>query len=233
MKLRNISLLAMVFLLSNCQFKNSDNGIIKQISDSTIVSNSPPGNNIVFISPTRIKAMTNGISEYDTVSGLFENYHYTLYPNGLLRMQIGEKINTIKLQTDEIISEAHLYFYKNNLLIFYTETDMDAGASFIECFDKNFLLKWRQDMGGFNVTGPVIVDSISFVASIGFIGKFNLNNGQYIWRYDNLYDTTKFDSFISIGYDGENVTFNGMLGNSHKGKIVVNDKTGQIIEIKK
>jgi hypothetical protein len=233
MKLRIISLLAMIFLLSYCQFKNSDNGINKQISDSAIVSNSSPRNNIVFISPTRIKPMTTEISVYDTVSGMFENYHYTLYPNGVLRMQIGEKAETIKIQTDEIISEAYLCFYKNCLLIFYADTDMDASASFIECFDKNFHLKWRQYMGGFNLTNPAIVDSISFVASIGFIGKLNLNNGQYIWKYDNLYDTTKFDSFNSIGYDGENVTFNGMLGGSHKGKIVVNDKTGQIIEIKK
>ncbi|MDW5298836.1 MAG: hypothetical protein SA378_01655, partial [Sedimentibacter sp.] len=118
--------------------------------------------------------MTIGTSVQDTVSGMFENYSYTLYPNGLLRMQIGGKTETIKLQTDEIISETYLYFYKNNLLIFYADTDMNASASFIECFDKNFHLKWRQYMGGFNLTNPAIVDSISFVASVGFIGKLNL-----------------------------------------------------------
>lgn len=232
MKLRIISLLAMIFLLSNCQFKNSDNGINKHISDSTTINNSVPRNNIAFIWATRIKPMTPEISVHDTVSGMFENYHYTLYPNGLLRMQIGEKTETIKLQTDELISEASLYFYKNNLLIFYTDNDMDASASFIECFDKNFHLKWRQYMGGFNLSAAS-VDSISFVASIGFIGKLNLNNGQYFWKFDNLYDTTKFDSFNPIVSDGENVTFNGMLGGIPKGKIVVNDKTGQIVEIKK
>jgi hypothetical protein len=234
MKPNVISIMVIIFILTSCRSRNTTAVFKENEIGTNNIDYSSLRNSIPLKAPTRIKAMTNEISEYDTVSGIFEGYHYTLYPEGLISLQIDGKIHLIKLKTEDIISEAHFYSYKGDLIIYYTDTDMDVSGSFVECFDKDFHLKWRQNMGGFNLTDPAIVDSISFVASIGFVGKLNLNNGEYFWQHNDLYDTTRFDSFRSISFDGEKVIFYGWKGmDDNPGKVIVNNKTGEILEITK
>lgn len=187
--------------------------------------------------PIRVKAVTNEISAEDTVKFSIENVDYILYPYGKIIVSDNKtnQIDSFQLKTEIIVETAYFYNYQENLVVYYIETDYDGGASFIECYDnKTLQMKWRNEISGFNLTTPIIIDSITYIATIGFVGKLNLNSGEYIWKHDNLYESTKFDFFNSISIQGENVCFikdsTGRLYNRF-GKVIVNDRTGKIESI--
>ncbi len=187
--------------------------------------------------PICVKAMTNEITEEDTVKSIIGDIQYTLYPNGKIAvLEIKtNKTKTFHLKTKLIISTAYFLHYKDNLIIYYVDTDYDGGASFIECYNRKTLkMEWRNKIGGFNLKSPIVIDSITYMATIGFVGKLNLNNGKYIWKHDNLYESTKFDFFDSISIEGTNVCFTkdstGTLYQKY-GKVIVNNVTGKIKQI--
>jgi len=183
-----------------------------------------------------IKANTDTIQEEDTVKTVFEGNQYTLYPNGKIEIQKSDSIiDSIRLNTKDIIEEAYFYTYKDNFIVFYTETDFDAAASFVECFEKNtYNVKWRNEIGGFNLSSPFILDSLCYLSSIGFVGKLNLNNGKYFWKHTDLYEKTKFNAFSRVEFENCFVHFiesKRLVDKEEAGRIVIDDETGEIKEI--
>ncbi len=193
--------------------------------------------NTNIIRPVRVKAMTQTITEEDTVEVTMKDRHYILYPDGKIAvLNTTTKLSdTFHLKTDLIVDEAHFLDYKNDLIVYYSATDNDCGSSYIEAYDRNTnKLKWNNAIYGFNLTDPVVTGNITYVASIGFIGKLNLDNGRYLWKHDDLYDQTKFDGFGSIETTGNKVSFiqsHWVKDTKPPGRIIVNDKTGEIEKI--
>jgi len=189
------------------------------------------------LKPVRVKAMTESVTEEDTVDATIKDRHYILYPDGKIAVQYAttQQTDTFHLKTDLIVDEAHFLDYKNDLIIYYSATDYESGSSFIEAFDRiTNRRKWENDIYGFNLTDPIVVGNITYVAAIGFIGKLNLDNGKYIWKYDDLYEQTKFDAFGSIEISGDKVSFiqsQWVKETRQPGRIIVNDKTGEIEKI--
>jgi hypothetical protein len=188
--------------------------------------------------PIRVKALTNTISEEDTVDVTIANRHYILYPDGKIAVKFASgESDTFHLKTEDqfLIEQAYFLDYKDKLVIWYTSTDYESGASYIECFDKNTnKFYWKNDIHAFNLTDPIVVDNMTYVASIGFVGKLNLDNGQYIWMHDGLYEKTKFNSFIEIELVGKEVHFIESTysdENKKPGRVIVDDITGKIEKI--
>ena len=183
--------------------------------------------------------MTSQVMEEDTVYSIIKDRQYTLFPHGKITTisNKNNKKDTFQLNTENLIEEAHFLNYKNDLIIYYTDTDYETSASFIECYDsETYKLKWKNNIYGFNLTDPIVVDNVTYCASIGFVGKLNLDNGKYLWKHEDLYEKTRFDSFGLIEIRGEKVIYNeGLWINSTReaGKIIVNDNTGEIINIVK
>ena len=183
-----------------------------------------------------VKANTDTTREYDTVKTIFEGKPCTLFPDGKIEIQ-GESnlVDSLRLDTKEIIAEAYFLSYKDCFLVFYTETDFDVSGSFVECFDKNsYRVKWKNTLGGFNLSSPVLLDSLCYVASIGFAGKLNLNTGKYLWKHDDLYDKTRFDVFDGIEFKNDCVQFiqsRVLVDRGEPGRVIINDETGEIKEI--
>lgn len=192
---------------------------------------------ITVLKPIRVKAMTSEIMEDDTVEIEIEGNHYTLFPYGRIIVQslATNQKDTFQLNTELLIEEAHFFNYKTDLVIYYTDSDFESGSSYIECYDHNtYKLKWKNNIYGFNLTDPIILDNSTYVASFGFIGKLNLDNGKYFWKHENLYEETKFNSFGSIEINDDKVYFSEGLwvrDTRTPGQIVVNDVTGEIVNI--
>jgi hypothetical protein len=229
-------LFTVIFILNSCSNKNkksiiSDNKIQVDTSISTPINSS---NNVETKFPTQIKAITEDVFEDDTVQGNFDGCEYVLYPHGMIKFNHADNYDTIQLTTDLLIAEAYFYSFKDNLVIYYADTDMESGGSYIECYDSDYNLSWKQDIYAFNLTKPIVIDSLTFVASFGFAGKLNLNNGKYLWKHTDLYEETRFDAFGSIEFDGENIRFIESLwinDTREPGEVIINNKTGEIKEI--
>ncbi len=218
------TLLFGLVLISSCNLKNANEKNNLEYRNALI-------NELKFV-----KANTQTISEEDTVKTMFEGSQYTLFPNGKIEiLKPNNHIVSLKLDTKEIIEEAYFYSYKNNFIVFYTETDYDCSGSFVECFEKDsYKLQWKNEIGGFNLSNPIILDSLCYVASIGFVGKLNLNSGKYFWKHDDLYEKTKFNSFHGIEFKNNYVHFlegKSDVDNKEPGRVLLNDETGEIKEI--
>lgn len=183
-----------------------------------------------------VKANTATTQEYDTITTVFDGKKYTLYPDGKIEIQkSNDLLDSLRLDTKDIIETAYFYSYRNSFLVFYTETDFDGSASFVECFDKNSnKLKWKNKLGGFNLSSPCILDSLCYIASIGFVGKLNLKNGKYFWKHEDLYERTRFDSFQVIEFKNDCVHFiqtKFLNDKGEPGRLIIDDETGEINEI--
>ena len=234
---RQMKLLPIIFiLLLSCINPKRKETVQTEVVDS-LKLHSIEIQNEKIIEPFRLKALTNEISEKDTVEATIDSIHYKLFPNGKI---IYNKINTNKfssfrLTTNMIVETAYLLNYKNDLIIYYVETDYDLSSSLIECYDiETAKMKWKNRICGFNMTTPIVIDSLTYIATIGFVGKLNLNNGKYLWKHDDLYDSTRFDSFDLITIEGENICFTSKKYGyiyDRSGKVIVNDKSGKIEKI--
>jgi hypothetical protein len=88
------------------------------------------------------------------------------------------------------------------------ETDNEVGAGFVIRLDSLSLTqKWTAHVPGFNIGFPLLDGHDLYVTCIGFVGKLSLENGQYSWRFDDLYATEKFTAFDRPRIKGDTVDF--------------------------
>ena len=225
-------------LLFLCGCANPDNNSKVGYRDNPQeIESTNTQNNTNIIKPVRVKAMTESITEEDTVDVTIKDRYYILYPDGKIAVHYAatQQADTFHLKTDLIVDEAYFLDYKDDLIIYYSATDNESGSSFIEAYDrKTNKRKWENDIYGFNLTAPIVIGNITYVASIGFIGKLNIDNGKYLWKHDDLYEQTRFDAFGSIEISGDKVSFiqSRLVKETKKlGRVIVNDKTGEIEKI--
>jgi len=232
------NLLFISLLLFGCTTEDNHSAVRLENREQTIEAKVVQKNTEI-IEPIQVKVMSSEYTEFDTVRAIINDRHYTLYPYGKIAVRWTQtsKTDTFQLNTELIIKEAYFLEYKNDLIIYYVASDLESGASYIECYDvRTNKLKWKNDIRGFNLTTPVILNNMTYMASIDFIGKLNLDNGKYLWRHDGLYEKTRFHSFRSIEIDEFKVNFIGSLSLPFKdtrksGRIIVNDNTGEIEKI--
>jgi len=111
----------------------------------------------------------------------------------------GKLITEYKLQpNDETIAQAFLAYSKDELLVYYTPGNAEGtDESYLNIFNKNSKKLLFSTNIGLIIGLPVIKDGFTYINSYDFIGKINLNTGQYAWKHNNLYNS-------ETGYNGEN-----------------------------
>ncbi len=94
---------------------------------------------------------------------------------------------------DRVIYHAQ---YQDDILFICEITDDEAGGGFIARLDGRTLkMKWKRIIPAFNVGQGLVEGNYVYVTGIGFIGKINLESGAYVWRHDDLYRNSAFNSF--------------------------------------
>jgi hypothetical protein len=151
--------------------------------------------------------------DYDSFDVYLDNLHYLVTPEGRItvRAKGGKWIDSFRLNTSLIVEDCYFYHHKNDLIVFYTDTDSEYSGSFTECYDlKTYTRKWYLPCGGFNLANPWIAGKKSYVATIGFAARINMETGRYDWKNDSLYEMTTFDAFDSLSFSGDTVFFYGI-----------------------
>jgi outer membrane protein assembly factor BamB len=74
----------------------------------------------------------------------------------------------------------------NDFIVFYVSSDGDVGASYAKRIspDKN-KIKWETPISAINLASPAIVDNSAYLSTLGFVGKLDLKNGKYIWKFND------------------------------------------------
>ena len=166
----------------------------------------------------------------DTLIVTVVNTDFVITPQG--KMFWGQNpADTIHLLTDVIVERAFLHLSGDTLFIFYTESDHDGATSRLEKIN----LASRQrifttEIQGFNLGLPYILNNFAYVTTVGMVGKLNLDNGQYIYQFFDLYDEKKysFNNFDTIQFKGSLTMFLSKIG-KRTDSLIVNEKTGDMI----
>ncbi len=202
------------FSCKNDVTKNSTNNILSSRQD------------IIFPVRALPKNKTANIEE-DTLTATVEGISCSIATNGNV-LWGQDSAASFQLQTDQIVEKAYLYKNANLLWIFYEETDNETGISRVEKIDLKTKKKiWATNIFGFNLGRPYIIDTTVYVSAIGFAGKLNLGDGNYIYRFTDLYDREKysFNSFDTILFKDNLAIFisRNYLSN-HMDSLIVNEK---------
>ncbi len=165
----------------------------------------------------------------DTLIVTIDKTDFLITPDG--KMFWGQNpADTIHLLTDVIIEKAFLHINADTLLIFYTETDHDGATSRFEKI--NLTARQRiltAEIYGFNLGLPYLVDNFAYVTTIGVVGKLNIDNGQYVYQFSDLYDHKKysFNNFDTILFKDSLTMFLSKNRNGNRvDSVIVNEKTG-------
>ncbi|MBC7400855.1 MAG: hypothetical protein H7289_13015 [Mucilaginibacter sp.] len=185
----------------------------------------------------KVKSGRIATGDEDTVYASLNNIDFTIYPDGNIEeFKKGSPKVSYKLSTNKRVETAFISFYRNNLIVYYTETDSESGGSVVESFDTaTQKLNWKARAYGFNLGNPVIKTNIAYISTIGFVGKLNLETGKYYWKHENLYDRDiyAFNQFDSVLFVDHNVIFiSKRTTQKITDSIIVNDATGKF-EVKK
>ena len=168
----------------------------------------------------------------DTLILKTNHKNFMISPLGMFK--VNDK-DSIQLKTNLIVDRAYLYETDELYYVFFTDTDHEGATSWIQKIRKNPLeSEYVKQIQGFNLGLPVIYNEFAFVSAIGFVGKINLQAGNYEWKHHNLYDYEKysFNSFDTVMVNKPNVEY---ISENYRSKsidkVIVNNKTGEIKEI--
>jgi hypothetical protein len=127
--------------------------------------------------------------------------------------------------------------YKNSTVI-WASVDMagDGNCHLLSVKSPDGPLNWKKTIPAFNTRKPVTRNNFIYLCGIGFIGKINLDTGNYAWKRDDLYhgkENLRFNNFSNIFLYGDHVIFieGEKPGASPRRKIIVNDAGGKIESI--
>lgn len=117
----------------------------------------------------------------------------------------------LRLERDNYLDRAIYHAeYQGDVLLVCEVTDGVYGGGIVVRLDGRTLrTKWKRWLPAFNVGQGLVEGNYAYVTAIGFIGKINLNSGNYVWQHDNLYgqDDSAFNSFELPEIRGDIVLF--------------------------
>lgn len=138
----------------------------------------------------------------------------------------------LPMETGEFIEKVLGRKYKSNFILAYEKTDGETSYGNICSINlKNNKRNWCQQISGFNINVSEGIDGI-YVGAIGFMGRVDPKNGQYVWRLENLYQNDSTMNMISLVSETElNVIFSATSGidGSVIKEITIKKDTGKII----
>jgi hypothetical protein len=165
-------------------------------------------------------------------------FSYHISSNGNGRRMKDDKKRRFNLWLDgrDFITSIYFSEYEGDLLLICEVSDVESGAGFVTRLGQpSMRARWKQHVPGFNVGEPLREGRNLYVTGIGFVGKLDLETGEYVWKHENLYGRGRKDAFNSFAVPelkGEEVLFKEpSVYNGGGLTIFVNRKSGKLIRI--
>jgi len=171
--------------------------------------------------------------EPDTMFATINNHKCLIDYTGEVYKEDGSLYFNIRC--DNYIDKLYFFNVDSALIAFYVDTDMDCAGARVEMIDiKNNKTIWKTFAGGFNLARPVIVNHYAYLSTVGFVGKLDLRNGKFLWRFDDLYywdnkSRGKYNSFDEPIFFRDSMVLFLSHGIYSLDSIVVDDRTGKIL----
>ncbi len=128
------------------------------------------------------------------------------------------------------ISKLYIHPSGTDFIVFYEYKDAGGAGSHAKRFSANKSAVWETPVYAFNLSQPLIVGDYAYMSTMVFLGKLNLNDGKYAWKFENL--DKKFESFSQPKFLKDSLVLFMQNANSQiAGSILIDDKNGVIVKI--
>lgn len=180
------------------------------------------------------------IGEAASASFEFEmsGFVYHVAANGNGRRTKGDRTRrfSLRLEGGDYIENFYVSEYAGDLLLACGVTDGKSGAGFFVRLEQpSMRARWKQNIPTYNLGEPLREGHYLYATGIGFVGKLNLETGEYVWKHEDLYGRGRkdaFDSFAAPELKGEEVLFKERrVYNERALTVFVRRKTGKIIRV--
>lgn len=97
----------------------------------------------------------------------------------------------------DYIESISYYQFRSHLMVIYQCASENFDNGVMVLLDpKDGSVKWLKKIPGFNLGAGPVEDHFIYVTAIGFVGKLDLNNGNFVWKLEGLFQNNgSFSSF--------------------------------------
>jgi hypothetical protein len=164
------------------------------------------------------------------------SYHIRQNGNGWRKKK--EKTRGFNLRLDHGgLGRVYFNDYGGRLLLVCEVGDGESGGGFVTLLQQpSMRARWKQSFPAFNVGQPLREGRHLYVTGTGFVGKLDLDTGEFDWLHEDLYDKREgapkhFNSFETPEIDGETVLFRERAVYNPRQTLVIDKKSGKIIRV--
>lgn len=130
------------------------------------------------------------------------------------------------------IKTLYLHPLSNDFIVFYEYKDAAGAGSHAKRISANGSVMWERPVYAFNFANPLIVGDYAYLSTMGFVGKLNLNDGKFAWKFENL--DKKFESFNQPKFFKDSMILFIQNTNSQiADSILIDDESGLIVKMSK
>jgi hypothetical protein len=220
MKNSIIVLLALMFAGCNSQSDQKSDAVNQLAgleSDSVFVE--------TFKNPLPVTYTDN--SKPDTMFLIFNNDSLMITPMGKVFIA-----NKLYFDIKPKIAIRKLYFQPmgDDFIVFYEYSDTEGGGSMVKRISaKQNKIIWETPIYAFNMANPALVGDYAYLSTMGFIGKLNMIDGKYAWKFEEL--NKKYGSFNEPKFlKDSSVLFTRKIP-IIVDSIIVDDRNGKILKM--
>lgn len=125
-----------------------------------------------------------------------ENLIFQINNNGNARLNSTILFELDLFGGDYIEYVSYFKYYKDVLLVYQSASEEAEGGALVLVDPVDGSFKWLKKIPGFNLGAGPVEDHYIYITSVGFVGKLDLNQGDFVWKLEGL--SRNDDSFISV-----------------------------------
>ncbi|HEX7956036.1 MAG TPA: hypothetical protein VF508_03785 [Pyrinomonadaceae bacterium] len=175
----------------------------------------------------------NGQTSPDPEGFEFElnGFSYHVRRNGNGWRKKGERTRRFNLRL-EAGGLARVYYadYGGRLLLVCEADDAENGGGFVTLLEQpSMRARWQQTYHAHNVGEPLREGRALYVTGVGFVGRINLETGQFDWQHDDLYDAGGGAADNFVAFETPELAGGAVL---FRDKAVYNPRTTRVLDKK-
>jgi hypothetical protein len=220
MKNSVIALLVLMFAGCNLQ-TNQKSDAVNQLtgleSDSVSVE--------VFKNPLSVTYTDN--SKPDTMFLILNKDSLMITPLGKVFIA-----NKMYFDIKPKIAIRKLYFQPmgDDFIVFYEYSDEEGGGSMAKRISaKQNKIIWETPIYAFNMANPALVGDFAYLSTMGFVGKLNMKDGKYEWKFEDL--DKKYERFNAPNFLQDSIVLFTRNTPIIIDSLLIDDKTGRMIKM--
>ena len=134
------------------------------------------------------------------------------------------------IKSEDEIKSLFILPKNSDFIVFYVSSDGDGGYSYAKkIIPAQNQIIWETSIFAFNLASPAIVGDYAYLSTFGFVGKLDLRNGKFVWKFEDL--NKKYTSFSPPQFLKDSIVL--FMRKPYIDSILIDDLNCKILSISK